>query len=417
MSPLVSSAQLSLTPTAHTVSAPTPALPAPTLPHTDLSVMYSPAAYPDQPTPYPLPTLGGEQSAFYSPTAAGLELKDSLAASPMAPTWPYPSVYYPYDTALASYPFAGYGVGLDAARRKNATREATATLKAWLNEHKKNPYPTKGEKIMLAIITKMTLTQVSTWFANARRRLKKENKMTWEPRNKTDDDDDDDDDKDDEKIDDKEDKDDDDKKDDKDVMFTESEKDKKEVDVGRSSVGGTGSSSPGAPPTDVAHPKPRIWSLADMATSGGLGSGSAGGLGGLSAGAGKMMGGGMARGLHLEGSPYSRPLFPHASYPYIPHSVGESLLSYSYSKSLAAGFPPVSLSDVTTAGLLAPSPLVHELSRHDLTRHDLSRPEITRPEALRPDLTRDLPRDLVRSDLARPEPHRPEPRPAMDKDV
>ena len=45
---------------------------------------------------------------------------------------------------------------------------------------------------MLAIITKMTLTQVSTWFANARRRLKKENKMTWSPRNRCDDDDDDD---------------------------------------------------------------------------------------------------------------------------------------------------------------------------------------------------------------------------------
>lgn len=87
--------------------------------------------------------------------------------------------------------FFRYSAGYDlAARRKNATRESTATLKAWLNEHKKNPYPTKGEKIMLAIITKMTLTQVSTWFANARRRLKKENKMTWEPKNKTDDDDD-----------------------------------------------------------------------------------------------------------------------------------------------------------------------------------------------------------------------------------
>ncbi|KAG8223612.1 hypothetical protein J437_LFUL003480 [Ladona fulva] len=85
-----------------------------------------------------------------------------------------------------------YGAGYDlAARRKNATRESTATLKAWLNEHKKNPYPTKGEKIMLAIITKMTLTQVSTWFANARRRLKKENKMTWEPKNKAEDEDDD----------------------------------------------------------------------------------------------------------------------------------------------------------------------------------------------------------------------------------
>ncbi|ROT63464.1 putative homeobox protein caupolican [Penaeus vannamei] len=364
MTPLVSSSQLSATPTTPTVSAPTP-----TLPHAHLAVMYSPAAYPDQPTPYPLPTLGGEQSAFYSPTAAGLELKDSLAASPMAPTWPYPSVYYPYDTALASYPFAGYGVGLDAARRKNATREATATLKAWLNEHKKNPYPTKGEKIMLAIITKMTLTQVSTWFANAR------------------------------------------------LIFSDSEKDKKDLDGGRTSAGtgGPGSGSPA--PRHGRGAKPRIWSLADMATSGGLGGGSTGSLSSLSGGAGKMLGGGMARGLHLEGSPYSRPLFPHTSYPYIPHSVGESLLSYSYSKSLAAGFPPVSLSDVTTAGLLAPAPLVHDLSRHDLSRHDLGRPEITRPEAVRPDLTRDLPRDLPRHELARPEPHRPEPRPLMDKDV
>uniref|UniRef100_A0A8C5RRS7 Iroquois homeobox 6 n=1 Tax=Laticauda laticaudata TaxID=8630 RepID=A0A8C5RRS7_LATLA len=73
----------------------------------------------------------------------------------------------------------------NSSRRKNATRETTSTLKAWLYEHRKNPYPTKGEKIMLAIITKMTLTQVSTWFANARRRLKKENKMTWSPKNKT----------------------------------------------------------------------------------------------------------------------------------------------------------------------------------------------------------------------------------------
>lgn len=86
-------------------------------------------------------------------------------------------------------PHCSYGMDLNGARRKNATRETTSTLKAWLNEHKKNPYPTKGEKIMLAIITKMTLTQVSTWFANARRRLKKENKMTWEPRNRVDDDD------------------------------------------------------------------------------------------------------------------------------------------------------------------------------------------------------------------------------------
>ncbi|XP_033292514.2 iroquois-class homeodomain protein IRX-4 isoform X4 [Orcinus orca] len=81
-------------------------------------------------------------------------------------------------------PVSRYGTMDSGTRRKNATRETTSTLKAWLQEHRKNPYPTKGEKIMLAIITKMTLTQVSTWFANARRRLKKENKMTWPPRNK-----------------------------------------------------------------------------------------------------------------------------------------------------------------------------------------------------------------------------------------
>lgn len=64
---------------------------------------------------------------------------------------------------------------INAVRRKNATRETTGPLKAWLSQHRKNPYPTKGEKVMLAIATRMTLTQVSTWFANARRRMKKDN--------------------------------------------------------------------------------------------------------------------------------------------------------------------------------------------------------------------------------------------------
>ncbi|TNN14293.1 Iroquois-class homeodomain protein [Schistosoma japonicum] len=105
-------------------------------------------------------------------------------------------------TNTASHPYrgqSGYSSEfVNTTRRRNATKESTTTLKAWLHEHIKNPYPTKGEKIMLAIITKMTLTQVSTWFANARRRLKKENKMTWTPKHRgeeqNDDDDDDDDD-------------------------------------------------------------------------------------------------------------------------------------------------------------------------------------------------------------------------------
>ena len=58
-------------------------------------------------------------------------------------------------------------------RKRILTKDTTGALKMWLRRHKKNPYPSKAEKIMLAILSKMTLTQVSTWFANARRRLKK----------------------------------------------------------------------------------------------------------------------------------------------------------------------------------------------------------------------------------------------------
>ncbi|XP_013772470.2 homeobox protein caupolican-like [Limulus polyphemus] len=141
----------------------------------------------------PVLSLTPEQAALYAPTANGFDIKENLEAwRSLSYAGP---MYYPYDSAtLGNYPFPnGYGMDLNGARRKNATRETTSTLKAWLSEHRKNPYPTKGEKIMLAIITKMTLTQVSTWFANARRRLKKENKMTWSPRNRCEDDDIDDD--------------------------------------------------------------------------------------------------------------------------------------------------------------------------------------------------------------------------------
>ncbi|XP_063729604.1 uncharacterized protein LOC134857156 isoform X2 [Symsagittifera roscoffensis] len=61
-----------------------------------------------------------------------------------------------------------------------AVKENTYPLRVWLEENRDNPYPTKSEKLMLSIVTKMTLTQVSTWFANARRRLKKERRPEHE---------------------------------------------------------------------------------------------------------------------------------------------------------------------------------------------------------------------------------------------
>ncbi|XP_017579456.1 iroquois-class homeodomain protein IRX-6a isoform X1 [Pygocentrus nattereri] len=129
-----------------------------------------------------------EPSAIYSTLNPQYEIKEGTGSLHSGIS--QPAAYYPYDHSLGQYQYDRYG-SVDfngSARRKNATRETTSTLKTWLYEHRKNPYPTKGEKIMLAIITKMTLTQVSTWFANARRRLKKENKMTWSPKNKAGDD-------------------------------------------------------------------------------------------------------------------------------------------------------------------------------------------------------------------------------------
>ncbi|XP_032816430.1 Iroquois homeobox protein 5a-like [Petromyzon marinus] len=117
----------------------------------------------------------GQPPSIYTPMA-GYELADGTRSALAHGS------YCTYDPTLSHYPCDRYGAAeANVTRRKNATRDATATLKAWLNEHRKNPYPTKGEKIMLAIITRMTLTQISTWFANARRRLKKDNKMTWTP--------------------------------------------------------------------------------------------------------------------------------------------------------------------------------------------------------------------------------------------
>uniref|UniRef100_A0A8C9NLE1 Homeobox domain-containing protein n=1 Tax=Serinus canaria TaxID=9135 RepID=A0A8C9NLE1_SERCA len=81
------------------------------------------------------------------------------------------------DPAAALVPL---GLPTEPGRAKvAATRESTGALKAWLARHPRNPYPSKGEKVMLAVVSRMSLTQVSTWFANARRRLKKEKKASW----------------------------------------------------------------------------------------------------------------------------------------------------------------------------------------------------------------------------------------------
>lgn len=61
----------------------------------------------------------------------------------------------------------------------------TRPLKQWLCKNRDNPYPSKLEKDILARESQMTNTQVSNWFANARRRLKnavKGDNIPWSKR-------------------------------------------------------------------------------------------------------------------------------------------------------------------------------------------------------------------------------------------
>ncbi|KAI1285409.1 Homeobox protein araucan [Halotydeus destructor] len=153
-----------------------------------LSGFYPSAPYGEQAN-Y-MTAFGAPATPFYPALGHPYDLKEAGSGAPWGPGVLPQAACYSHDTSNLYNPYGERYAAMDsAARRKNATRETTNTLKAWLYEHRKNPYPTKGEKIMLAIITKMTLTQVSTWFANARRRLKKENKMTWSPRKRSEDDD------------------------------------------------------------------------------------------------------------------------------------------------------------------------------------------------------------------------------------
>uniref|UniRef100_A0A3B4B908 Homeobox domain-containing protein n=1 Tax=Periophthalmus magnuspinnatus TaxID=409849 RepID=A0A3B4B908_9GOBI len=56
--------------------------------------------------------------------------------------------------------------------KRQVLQDMARPLKHWLYKHRDNPYPTKTEKVLLALGSHMTLVQVSNWFANARRRLK-----------------------------------------------------------------------------------------------------------------------------------------------------------------------------------------------------------------------------------------------------
>lgn len=58
-------------------------------------------------------------------------------------------------------PRRGRPSGGKVRHKRQALQDMARPLKQWLYKHRDNPYPTKTEKILLALGSQMTLVQVS----------------------------------------------------------------------------------------------------------------------------------------------------------------------------------------------------------------------------------------------------------------
>lgn len=61
----------------------------------------------------------------------------------------------------------------------NGQRDRTRPLRDWLLAHRHHPYPTRKDKVALAVLANMRLEQVTMWFANTRRQIRKSGMKVW----------------------------------------------------------------------------------------------------------------------------------------------------------------------------------------------------------------------------------------------
>ncbi|PWN92476.1 hypothetical protein FA10DRAFT_93443 [Acaromyces ingoldii] len=99
----------------------------------------------------------GPRSSAAPPPSASTASRDEAATTPVAANTP-----------------SGAAPGSPVAiprRRGKLPKPVTDLLKSWLLEHASHPYPTEDEKRRLCSMTGLSISQVSNWFINARRRI------------------------------------------------------------------------------------------------------------------------------------------------------------------------------------------------------------------------------------------------------
>ncbi|OJI98558.1 hypothetical protein ASPVEDRAFT_80200 [Aspergillus versicolor CBS 583.65] len=96
--------------------------------------------------------------------------------------YPYPPMAYQSDPehaspqALSHGPQSNFGIlgdpidSKNKRRRGNLPKPTTEILKKWFHEHLDHPYPSEEDKQMFMTRTNLTISQISNWFINARRR-------------------------------------------------------------------------------------------------------------------------------------------------------------------------------------------------------------------------------------------------------
>ncbi|KAL2434793.1 hypothetical protein ABEF95_007513 [Exophiala dermatitidis] len=81
------------------------------------------------------------------------------------------SPYHMKYSQLLSYPIMGYPAHANGRRRRgNLPKPITDILRRWLQDHLDHPYPSDEQKQIFIQRTGLTISQISNWFINARRR-------------------------------------------------------------------------------------------------------------------------------------------------------------------------------------------------------------------------------------------------------
>ncbi|KAI8098615.1 Homeodomain-like protein [Halteromyces radiatus] len=112
--------------------------------------------------------LWTQQPSTISPIPS--PIPTAVMSTPL-PTTPYSPPHTPTNNHYIRRRSSTSHPNTTKKRRGNLPRAVTSVLRSWLYEHKEHPYPTDEEKLTLSRQTNLTLSQVSNWFINARRRI------------------------------------------------------------------------------------------------------------------------------------------------------------------------------------------------------------------------------------------------------